>query len=44
MLKASDVAIVMPTSPKKVKEIADYITTDVLADGIANAIKFYLKL
>lgn len=40
MLKAADIAIVMSTAPKEVKEIADYVTTD----GIAYAIKNYLKL
>ena len=43
MLKASDVAIVMPTAPEKVKECATFVTKDVFEDGILYAVKEYLK-
>lgn len=43
MLKYADVAIAMNKAPKEVKEIASFVTKDVLDDGIAYAIKEYLK-
>ena len=43
MLKDSDIAIVMPTAPKEVLDIASFITKDCLDDGIMYAIKEYLK-
>ena len=43
MLKEADIAIAMPTSPKKVLDIASFVTKDVLDDGIYYAIKEYLK-
>ena len=43
MLYYADVAIAMPKSPKDLKNIASFVTKDVFEDGIAYAIKEYLK-
>lgn len=43
MLMASDIAICMPTAPELVKKSSDFVTKDVLSDGISYAIKEYLK-
>lgn len=43
MLKAADIAIVMPRAPKIVRDLADFVTKDVFEDGIEYAIKEYLK-
>lgn len=43
MLYYADVAIAMPKSPDKLKNIASFVTKDVFEDGIAYAIKEYLK-
>lgn len=44
MLSTVDISVVMPTAPKEVKDLADYITLDVMDDGISYAIKELLKL
>ena len=44
MLSTVDIAVVMPTAPKEVKVLADYITLDLMDDGISYAIKELLKL
>ena len=39
MLSSVDLAVVMPTAPDCVKELADFITLDVMSDGISYAVK-----
>ena len=43
MLNAADISIVMPKSPKELKDIASFVTKEPLDDGIYYAIKEYLK-
>lgn len=43
MLEASDISIVMKHAPDDVKKYADFITLDVLEDGIKYAFENYLK-
>ena len=40
MLEAAECAIVMGNAPEDVKNLADYVTTDVDKDGIWNALKW----
>ena len=43
MLLAADISISMPSAPKEVKDISNYVTKSPLEDGISYAIKEYLK-
>ena len=41
LIKAAAVGIAMGNASKEIKELADYITTDVDKDGIYNAFKHF---
>ena len=43
MLKEADISIVVPTAPKEVQKVASFVTKNPLDDGIAYAIKEFLK-
>ena len=44
MIKAAEIGIAMGNATGDVKDAADYITDDVDEDGLANALKHFLKL
>ena len=41
MLKYVSIGVAMGNAKDEVKEIADYVTTDLYNDGIYNAMKYY---
>ena len=41
MIQFCGVGVAMGNAQEKVKEVADYVTTDIDQDGIENALRFY---
>lgn len=41
MLEFCGIGVAMGNAQEKVKEIADYVTTDIDEDGIRNALQYY---